>query len=572
MGKFETSHHDSMGDWRWGAAGLLIPIVIAVSFLCLCVFVSGQISKQRPQSLPAESINILQLESNERLRRRKVSDQNLTLDDQFTLPQASIRQYSHLFILSSDDVPPQRTIVPQVGGSVVAYVNGVRIGQERARPYVSSGQKPFYIDLSIPNSHFQTGNNRLEFIITPNEWGAEISEIYLGSKTELEPVSKEIVAMDFTRKLWAVSASLGLLAVIIGLALSWAWQRYFVYGIASGALMLKAMLSNAIALSAGISLFPASLVIECILGLCVCALFIRFRSRWTVVLRGLALAAVLALLLTAFAFMPLSNTIRFEPVIPFMAVGVLPFLGFALWTQLWADYRQSKTSKKDLINKLTTAEHIIIDQRAALDLEIKKSAQMEERQRLTRDIHDGIGGHLLSLLVRVQSGDASQSDIEAELQSGLNDLRLIVDSMDHSADDIESALKTFHARAKPQLMASGIALDWKISTPFKPGQYGPKTVLNLYRFMQEAISNTVRHSGANTLCIDLSCTGPSQPFRIYIADNGKGVPDLIKIPCGQGLKNMQARAKSLGAELVKGMGLGGKGLSYTLIIPPVTSS
>lgn len=570
MGPLHTSRNNGVSRREWSPVSLLISAAILGCFLCLSIWVNGQLSFAKAKPLSPTSINVLELENNERLRRRKVSDPRLSLDEQYTLPRNTIRQYSYLFTLSNGEAPPQRTIIPQNSGHIEAYVNGVGIGQEQFRTYAIAGQKPAYVDLTIPSSHFQTGNNRLEFIMTPNEWGGGLSDIYLGSAAELEPVAQRLSSMKFIRAIWAICASIALLIAIIGLTLNGRLQRYGVFAVASGALIFKSVLSPNAVLPMGLNPFILSLVLELILGVCICVLVIRTRKYWGTFPRGLVLVAILGLLLIAYTFIPISNGTSFDPLLLFMALSALPLFGFSLWNQLQADYAQSKVSQKEILNKLAAAEKTISDQRAALDQEIKKSAQMEERQRLTRDIHDGIGGHLLSLLVRVKSGDASSTDIESDLQDGLNDLRLIVDSMDHSSDDLESALKTFHARARPQLTASGIALDWTFSKPFEPGHYGPKTVLSLYRFMQEALSNTVRHSGADKLCIDLSCSDSTQPFRLYIADNGKGIADLDLQPSGQGLKNMQARAKSLGANLVKDVGLGGEGLSYTLTIPPVS--
>jgi len=54
----------------------------------------------------------------------------------------------------------------------------------------------------------------------------------------------------------------------------------------------------------------------------------------------------------------------------------------------------------------------------------------------------------------------SQAEIEDDLQYGINDLRLIVDSMDHSDSSFETALVTFRARTEAQLKAAKIKLLW----------------------------------------------------------------------------------------------------------------
>ena len=546
-------------------------------FLCLAVTmfsVANGIILQLPKesALPSDQIGVLEMQTNDRLRRPKVSDRVITLENQNEIPEDRIRQYSYLFETDLEHSSDLRIIAPEIGGTVQVYFNGVGIGQEQRRPYVLLGQIPAYVDLTIPSVLFQPGLNRLEFIVTPDEWGGQVSDLYVQPAMELDYVANRLLAYAFVKPFWTATAIIVLTVALLGIILFRIKRGYVLFGVVGLILFGKSALSPAANFSMGLPVSIVAITLESVLLLIAFVLFVSGKRSRPQVEIGLFITALLAAGLAICSFLFNLKGSEISLALPLVALGILPFFAFRLASQFQNDVVEARLFKVQMAKKLAAAEQVIIDQREQLNQQIKKRAQMEERQRLTRDIHDGIGGHLLSLLVRVKSGDASTVDIEKELQAGLNDLRLIVDSMDHSSDDLESALNTFHARARPQLTASNITLNWILSTPFAPGRYGPKIVLNLYRFMQEAITNTVRHSRADTLLIDLRCAAPADPLRVYIADNGTGIDDLQNMPAGQGLKNMRARANNMDAGLTLGLPKEGTGLAYTLLIPPASVS
>jgi len=180
---------------------------------------------------------------------------------------------------------------------------------------------------------------------------------------------------------------------------------------------------------------------------------------------------------------------------------------------------------------------------------MRQRALMEERQRFTRDIHDGIGGKLLSLLLGVRTGELDRQNIAEEVQSSIRDLRLVVDSIDQMGEDLDTVLETFRARAIPQLKVAGVTLNWeqpdRIIGSLKRNR---GHTLHLYRLMQEALTNVVKHAQAKTVDILISQTDPNQ-LDIIIQDNGIGLRDTHKETTGKGLTNLKERAQSIGAKI-----------------------
>ncbi len=134
-----------------------------------------------------------------------------------------------------------------------------------------------------------------------------------------------------------------------------------------------------------------------------------------------------------------------------------------------------------------------------LEQEAQARAILQERQRLVRDMHDGIGGTLASLIVRVRLGKSSKEETENELQSGLTDLRLIVDSLDHVGQDLDMVMHMFKDRIEPQIEASNMELLWEYDSQLNALAMDAESTLHVFRFLQEAVTNAIRHSEAQTI-------------------------------------------------------------------------
>ncbi|MEM9533669.1 MAG: ATP-binding protein [Pseudomonadota bacterium] len=170
-------------------------------------------------------------------------------------------------------------------------------------------------------------------------------------------------------------------------------------------------------------------------------------------------------------------------------------------------------------------------------------AVLEERQRLMRDMHDGLGGQLTSLLVRLRRGRAGRGEALIEVGQALDDLRLIVASLDHAEENLGIALGAFRERMEPRLREAGVSLTWRLDGTAAARQLEVASMLHVLRFLQEACSNVLRH--ANATHIELALTAqPDGLLEISVADNGDGIDP--KAPAGRGLKNMQERAERLG--------------------------
>lgn len=191
-----------------------------------------------------------------------------------------------------------------------------------------------------------------------------------------------------------------------------------------------------------------------------------------------------------------------------------------------------------------------------------EAAVQAERSRIMRDMHDGMGGQLLSVLMLSRDEAAPRGAITQTVEHAIDDLRLLIDSLDSVGDSLDFALGQFRERAETKLRAAGMRLMW--SNRLESGAIipPPGAILSLYRIMQEAINNAVRHSGGSLVSIAIA-PGVEGGVAIIIADDGKPDPAIWRK--GRGLANMERRAREIGGNFL--IETGAEGTSITITIP-----
>ncbi len=202
----------------------------------------------------------------------------------------------------------------------------------------------------------------------------------------------------------------------------------------------------------------------------------------------------------------------------------------------------------------------IADAEAALRVSLTREQAQEkaialegERSRLTRDLHDGLAGQLVSMVALSGRTGANARDLGSAARRALADLRLVIASMAEVGDDPGMMLANFRDHIEPQLRALGIALDWRMHVLPEASGWSSSTVLELFRLLQEATMNAAQHSGADRVTMEIQPTVDG--VRVVVADQGCG--GATDRPGGYGLSNMRRRARTIGARLAIDSGAGG---------------
>ncbi|MCZ4223342.1 tetratricopeptide repeat-containing sensor histidine kinase [Pedobacter rhodius] len=178
--------------------------------------------------------------------------------------------------------------------------------------------------------------------------------------------------------------------------------------------------------------------------------------------------------------------------------------------------------------------------------------QENERVRLARDLHDGLGGMLASIKINLSDfasekkiSDADLNQIIKRLDSSIKELRRIAHNMMP-----EMLLKFGLESSLRDLCASLISETLQIN--FQCLGISPNLIIQeqiaIYRIVQELLSNVVKHSNAKNAL--LQCSQDDQVFFITIEDDGKGFnPDGLAEQPGIGLNNIKSRVAYLNGTL-----------------------
>lgn len=169
--------------------------------------------------------------------------------------------------------------------------------------------------------------------------------------------------------------------------------------------------------------------------------------------------------------------------------------------------------------------------------------QEQERRRLARDLHDGLGCHLSALklnLTRVPAENAQQEQqlqqVTDQLDTSIRELRWISRNMMPEALltlGLQDALKDLCGSVmSPQLRLVYNAYNIDPALPLS-------TQTTIYRMIQEIINNAVKHANASTIM--LQCSQEEDRFFITVEDNGKGFNVSDHQSEGIGLKNIRNR-------------------------------
>jgi signal transduction histidine kinase len=208
-------------------------------------------------------------------------------------------------------------------------------------------------------------------------------------------------------------------------------------------------------------------------------------------------------------------------------------------------------------------------------LEFLVSAQEEERSRLARELHDGAGQMLTSLLVRIKTlekkaeapslrtGLASLLDVVAETIEQIRDLSYRLRPATLEEFGLAVALDTL---AHDLVREAGIAVE--CTADLGEAVLTPEAEVTLFRIAQEGLTNVVRHAHAECVLIELGVDGPFVLLRIE--DDGCGFsPYHNPAQRGQhhmGLISMQERAEIIGGKL-EILSAPGQGTAVRVLIP-----
>jgi signal transduction histidine kinase len=208
-------------------------------------------------------------------------------------------------------------------------------------------------------------------------------------------------------------------------------------------------------------------------------------------------------------------------------------------------YKLQKTRKEKEIKEIEYNNQLI---KANLEKKI-----LDEKLRISRELHDNIGSQLTFIISSIdnliyKSGivDKNISNIKDFSLSALYDLRNTIWSMKEKEGTLEKLFLKVNdliQRLNPETLGINISVKNQLTDNYDLSSI---QMLNLFRIIQEAVQNSIKHSSAKN--IDIIFTQTENCPLIIIKDNGIGF-DLAKIEEGNGLENMRIRTEQSNSKL-----------------------
>jgi signal transduction histidine kinase len=208
-----------------------------------------------------------------------------------------------------------------------------------------------------------------------------------------------------------------------------------------------------------------------------------------------------------------------------------------------ADYRALNAS---LAQRVAEREQQLHEAFGALQVQQQEQAVLTERQRIMREIHDGVGSQLVGLLSMVSQRDTDPAVLEDHVKQALDEMRMAVDSLQPVHGDLIAVLATLRYRLHPRLQAAGVQVRWDVSQLPQLPQLSPQSVLQVQRILLEGFTNVLKHARATEVAVQ--ARWEDEAVVLSLTDNGVGLPDAPS-GGGHGVANMQSRAASIGATL-----------------------
>ncbi|MGG9962084.1 ATP-binding protein [Ferruginibacter sp. SUN106] len=214
---------------------------------------------------------------------------------------------------------------------------------------------------------------------------------------------------------------------------------------------------------------------------------------------------------------------------------------------VWLGFK-NYNRKQNIKMELALAEEKRISAQSIID------AEEQERKRIATDLHDNIGAYASAIRADVEKisnngfekNNHALNNLQQHSQEIINSLRdtiWVLNKENITITGISDRIKNYINKLQPTYDTIQLEIKEEICNDVR---LSSQHALNIFRIIQEAIHNALKHSGATQIAVTINS---KESILISITDNGKGIATDIAAG-GNGMSNMKARAKQTGMELL----------------------
>ena len=237
-----------------------------------------------------------------------------------------------------------------------------------------------------------------------------------------------------------------------------------------------------------------------------------------------------------------NTLLRYSSVLFGLALGSIVILRFR------SASRQLRDLLANMADRVAKKENELEQSYQRMEELARKHARDTERTRILRDMHDGVGSHIVTAIRQLQSGKAGNAAVLHTLRDSLDQLKLSIDALNLPPGDINALLANMRYRLEPRFLACDIHFEWEVDLLEPVTRLDAGAMRQLQFMLFEALSNVLQHAQADTLRVAAQAVGADgRGVRLQIIDNGRGFDERQQE--GNGLLSMQERARAIGVLL-----------------------
>jgi signal transduction histidine kinase len=223
-----------------------------------------------------------------------------------------------------------------------------------------------------------------------------------------------------------------------------------------------------------------------------------------------------------------------------------------VFTQMAVSEERARKEIQELAEELEKANR----QLREYSVQVEELAIARERNRLAREIHDGLGHHLTAINMQIRAARAviAQNSVREKSENLLKNaedltLKALVDVRQSVSALMGSSFENILLPEKVEdilrdCKTAGLATNLRVLG--EPRVLSPQATLAVYRSVQESIHNTIKHASASQVDVTLDYQNQGQ-FKLDIVDDGIGSDDPDG---GFGLLSMRERVQLLEGDII----------------------
>lgn len=233
----------------------------------------------------------------------------------------------------------------------------------------------------------------------------------------------------------------------------------------------------------------------------------------------------------------------------FAFLFILLAMSVLLMRRVWRSIQTAKRFRGRLQTRLARAANLLATFHNEREKKRVQDAELAERLRLLREMHDGVGAHLVTMHSMLRNPQSTRNELENELEQAGLALRDSLGALHDGAQTWLLLLVRLREGLEARLRHAGIGLIWQVEDLGELPLPGVEVQRHFRLLMGECVTNVIKHAQAQKVTLQAHRAPEVGPLAwvVRVSDDGQGMH--TQKADGHGMANMLIHAKSIQAQL-----------------------